>query len=609
MPRRPAKSMLLQTFRKLCNLLAARERRNALLIFAMMLVLGLLEAGGVASIMPFIAVVMQPDLVHRNSYLAALYERLAFSDIKTFLLFMAGAVFVVVVGRISFTAFTQYAIMRFSSSLNYALSTRLLEKYLRQPYVWFLHHHTSDLGKSILSEVDEVISGSVIPGLTFVTRTVVTISVVAVLIAAAPTVAISVMLVLGGGYVLVYKGVRNHLRRRGHERFAANRERFQIAHDVLNGIKEVKVNGLEAAYLQRFRTSADRFARRKAAGKIISQLPQYLFEAVAHGGMLIVVMVLLAWSQGDVSKVLPIVGLYAFAGLRLLPALQAIYFNLTNISFGQSALDALHADLAMASTTDVAFRPRDTVRWPLHESLELRDVTYAYPHSGRAALIGITLSIPARTTVGFVGSTGAGKTTVVDIILGLLEPLHGEVLVDGRPIDRGNVRAWQRAIGYVPQHIFLVNDTVAANIAFGVPPHKIDMEAVERSSRYAELHAFVTHELPHGYQTIIGERGVRLSGGQRQRISIARALYHDPDVLVLDEATSSLDNITERAIMDALHNLAHVKTILLIAHRLSTVRACDRIFFLANGRLEAVGTFDELLARDASFERLAMSAV
>jgi ABC-type multidrug transport system fused ATPase/permease subunit len=574
----------------------------------MMLVLGLLEAAGVASIMPFVAVVMHPGIVHSNTYLGALYARLAFSDTNAFLFFLAAAVFVVVVGRIAFAALTQYAILRYSTALSYTLSTRLLEKYLRQPYVWFLHHHTAELGKTLLSEVDEVILGSLIPGLEFITRVVVTISVVAVLIAVAPTVAISIMLVFGGAYAAVYEGVRNYLRRSGREGRAANRERFQIAHDVLAGIKEVKVNGLETAYLKRFRASADKLARRKSANKTIGLLPQYVFEAVAHGGMLIVVMVLLAWSQGDLSQVLPIVGLYAFAGLRVLPSLQAIYFNLTNISCGRAQLDALHADLAMVLGPDTALRPRDAARWPLRERLDLRDVTYAYPRSGRPALVDVTLSIPARTTVGFVGATGAGKTTVVDVILGLLEPQRGDVLVDGTPICRDNVRAWQRAIGYVPQHMFLIDDTVAANIAFGVVPQKIDMSAVERAGRYAELHAFVTDELPQGYQTMIGERGVRLSGGQRQRIAIARALYHDPEVLVFDEATSALDNVTERAVMDALHNLAHVKTILLIAHRLTTVRACDRIFLLAHGRLEAVGTFDELVAQDAGFKKLAMPA-
>jgi ABC-type multidrug transport system fused ATPase/permease subunit len=596
---------MLQAFRKLRNVLGARQRRNTVLIFAMMVILGLLEAGSVASIMPFLAVLMHPGIVQSNTYLAALYSRLAFSDTNAFLVFLAAVVFVVVVGRIAFTALTQYALVRYSAGLNYFLSTWLLEKYLRQPYVWFLNHHSSDLGKSILAEVDQVVDQSLTPGLQVIAQAIVTMSIVTVLMSAAPAMTVSIMLVLGGAYTAVYLGVRNYLSRMGHERLACNRERFKTIQEVLSGIKEVKVRGLETAYLQKFRAAADRLARRRATSNIIGQLPRQVFEAVTLGGMLIVLMMMLARSQDDISKVVAIVGLYSFAGLRLLPALQIIYFSLTKITFGRAGLDALHADLTMTSAQNAA-GSRDTAYLPLRERLELRDVTYAYPGSSRSALVDVTLSIPARTTVGFVGATGAGKTTIVDVILGLLGPLQGEVLVDGTPIGRDNVRAWQRTIGYVPQHIFLADDTVAANIAFGVPPHKIDMRTVKDAARYAELHAFVTEELPQGYETAIGERGVRLSGGQRQRVAIARALYHDPDVLILDEATSSLDNLTEEAVMDALHNLAHVKTILLIAHRLSTVRACDRIFLLAHGRLEAFGTFDELLTHNAGFKKLAM---
>ena len=241
---------------------------------------------------------------------------------------------------------------------------------------------------------------------------------------------------------------------------------------------------------------------------------------------------------------------------------------------------------------------------PISE-LQLDNITYSYPQAEHPALIDLSLTIPAKTTVGLVGSTGAGKTTVVDIIMGLLVSQQGEMRVDGIPITGGAIRDWQNNLGYVPQHIFLTDDTVAANIAFGTPPNEIDQDAVERAARIADLHHFVMEELPNGYQTMVGERGIRLSGGQRQRIGIARALFHDPDVLVLDEATSALDNLTEKAVMDAVHNLGHRKTIILIAHRLSTVRECDVIFLLEHGKLKASGTFTELVERDESFSLMA----
>ena len=230
---------------------------------------------------------------------------------------------------------------------------------------------------------------------------------------------------------------------------------------------------------------------------------------------------------------------------------------------------------------------------------------FTYPEAERPALQGLSLLVPARTTVGIVGGTGAGKTTAVDIMLGLLDPTQGRLLVDGVPITRDNRRDWQRSIGYVPQQIFLTDASVAANIAFGLPPAAIDQAAVERAARTAELHDFVIGELPEGYATLVGERGVRLSGGQRQRIGIARALYHDPDVLILDEATSALDNLTEKAVMDAVHNLGHAKTIVMIAHRLTTVRDCDIIFMLEQGRVVASGSYDELIAHSRQFRALA----
>jgi ABC-type multidrug transport system fused ATPase/permease subunit len=304
--------------------------------------------------------------------------------------------------------------------------------------------------------------------------------------------------------------------------------------------------------------------------------------------------------------VVPVLAVYAFASLRIFPALQRIYVSMTQMRFSKPTLDKLHEDMKAAEANARALPPVErgaVVR--LTEALTLEDIHYAYPQAERPAVRGLSLTIPARSTVGIVGGTGAGKTTTVDIILGLLLPQKGRFAVDGLPITAANLRAWQQSVGYVPQQIFLTDDTIAANIAFGREPKDIDRAAVERAARTAELHDFVMRELPQGYDTRVGERGVRLSGGQRQRIGIARALYHDPDVLILDEATSALDNLTERAVMDAVHNLGHAKTIVMIAHRLSTVRGCDTIFMLEHGRVVAQGSYDALIETNRQFRALA----
>jgi ABC-type multidrug transport system fused ATPase/permease subunit len=295
--------------------------------------------------------------------------------------------------------------------------------------------------------------------------------------------------------------------------------------------------------------------------------------------------------------------------MRLMPALQQVYGALTRLRFGKTSLEALHRDLLETEQVGVSSVVRGCAETQkvlqLKETIELDDIVYTYPLAEQPALKSLSLIIPAYTTVGLVGSTGAGKTTIVDLILGLLEPQQGHLRIDGHKISVERMQAWQRNIGYVPQSIFLTDDTVGANIAFGVPSRQVDPTAVERAARIAELHNFVINEMPKGYDTMIGERGVRLSGGQRQRIGIARALYHDPEVLVLDEATSALDNLTEKALMAAVHNLGHRKTIIMIAHRLSTVRECDQIYILDKGGLEAQGTYKELMEANDVFRTMA----
>ena len=595
--------MMIDTFRKLYDLLEPRERRNALLLLVMTLIQGLVEAAGVASILPFMAVLSNPQLIHSNPYLAAAYNRLAFADQTSFLIFLGLSALMVLLGRIGVTALTSYATMRYTQMRSFTLSVRLLENYLSRPYHWFLDRHSAGMVKAVLSEIDEVVNGSLMPAFALVAQLIVISCLVSIVVIAEPRVALLTIFIVGTAYTLVYVALRSYLGKLGQDRWAANRQRFEIANEMLSGIKEVKIRGLEHPYLRRFTNSARRFAHRKARYAVVNQMPRHFLEALAMASVMTIMLLLIINANGDLSKVLPVLALYTLAGLRLLPAVQKVYAQLVSLRFGGAALDAIHADLMEVRTSLLLRGSRS--RLSLHYCIELHGVTFTYPKADRPALADISLRIAAGTSVGFVGQTGAGKTTLVDIIIGLLEPQEGEVKVDGTRIAADNIRDWQQAIGYVSQHIFLADDSVAANIAFGVPPHKIDMQKVERVSRMAELHAFVAQELPRGYQTRVGERGVRLSGGQRQRIGIARALYHEPDVLVFDEATSALDNLTERAVIDAMRNLARQKTILIIAHRLSTVRACDQLFLLDHGQLKAVGTYDELVKTDKTFGKMA----
>ena len=592
--------------KKLIHLLTPHEQKRAGILLGMILLLGFLEMLGVASILPFMAVLANPQMLETNAYLKTAFAAVGQFGINTteqFLFLLGILVFVLLLVSLAFKALTTYAQVRFIRMREYSIGKRLVEGYLHQPYSWFLNRHSADLGKTILSEVSLVIQGCLMPIVTLIAQGVVAIALLMLLIVVDPQLALTVGLTLTTAYALIFQSVRGFLSRIGGERVKANQARFTAISEAFAASKEVKVGGLEKSYIRRFAGPAQIYARHHATAQAISQLPRYSLEAIAFGGMLLLVLYLMVQS-GSFASALPIIALYAFAGYRLMPALQQIYSALTALSFSNPALDALHADLVSLPPAHPTLS-QDTIA--LKQDITLKQIFYYYPNAPHPALKNLSLTIPAKTRVGLVGTTGSGKTTTVDLILGLLEPQEGTLTIDGQAITKTNRHSWQSAIGYVPQQIYLADDTVAANIAFGIDAKDTDHAAVERAAKVANLHDFVITDLPQGYATMVGERGVRLSGGQRQRIGIARALYNNPKLLVLDEATSALDNLTEQAIIEAMQNLGHEITIILIAHRLSTVKFCDTIFLLEKGELKASGTFDELTIVNQQFRAMARS--
>jgi ABC-type bacteriocin/lantibiotic exporter with double-glycine peptidase domain len=591
--------------KKFIDLLTPPERKHAGVLMGMILVMAFLDMLGVASILPFMAVLAKPELVQTNAVLNIAFtvsREIGIHTPEQFLFALGALVFVLLVTSLAFKALTTYAQTRFALMREYSIGKRLVEGYLHKPYSWFLSRHSADLGKTILSEVTTVINNGMIPLMTLMAQSTVALVLLILLLIVDPLLALSVSLVLGLAYASIFAVMSGWLKRLGQARIKANQERFTAVSEAFGAAKEVKVGGLEQTYIQRFAAPAEIFAKGQTTASIIGQLPRYALEAIAFGGMLLVILYLMAES-GSFASALPIIALYAFAGYRLMPALQQLYQAITQLRFVAPALDALHQDLMGLQAADAQHSRLSPL--PLIRAIKLSHVSYRHPNAPQLALKDIDLTIPAHSTVGFVGATGSGKTTTVDVILGLLEPQDGSLNIDGQPITAANRRQWQRAIGYVPQHIYLADDSVAANIAFGLNAKEIDPQAVERAAKIANLHEFVVNELPQGYATTVGERGVRLSGGQRQRIGIARALYHNPQVLILDEATSALDNLTEQAVMEAVNNLGNDITIILIAHRLSTVRQCDQIYLMERGEVIASGGYDELMASCQQFMSMA----
>ena len=584
----------METIKKIYFLLTPHERKRAYLLLILTLVMALLDMIGVASILPFMAVMTNPGIIETNNVLNNIFKSSKEFGIESeyqFLFFLGIIVFMLLVFSLTFKAFTHYVQVRFIQTRHYTISKRLVEGYLHQPYSWFLNRHSADLGKNILTEVGKVVGSGMKPLLELITKSMVAITLISLLVLTDPKLAFTVGFILGLSYWIIYKFTRSYLNKIGKETLKSNQSRFIAISEAFGAAKEVKVGGLEKTYIKRYSDPAKNLAANQAASSLISQLPRFALEAIAFGGIMILILYLMSQTGGIVNA-LPVISLYVFAGYRLLPALQNIYASSSRLSFVKASLDALTEDIKN-------LRPyhsnKNEKLLTFSKEIVLKNIFYNYPNASITALKDINLKIPAKNTIGFIGKTGSGKTTAIDIILGLLDPQKGKLQVDEKIITKENSKAWQGLIGYVPQHIYLSDDTVSANIAFGVNSNDINQKAVEKASKIANLHQFVLDELPNKYQTTIGERGVRLSGGQRQRIGIARALYHDPKLLVLDEATSALDNQTEQAVMDAVNNLNKDITIILIAHRLDTVKNCNIIFKLDKGRLVGQGTYNELI--------------
>lgn len=598
---------MFDVFKKLFEVLSKGERKRFYLLMGFMVIVAFTEVLGISTLLVLLKIFSEPDKITESAYLSRLFDGLNFSSIFTFQLFLSGLVFIVVVTGLLIKAVGTYAIISFSNTCGYALSMRLLATYLHQPYAWFLGHNSAEINKVVLTEVEQVVHKAVTPSLNLLANVILAGAIIVFLVVVEPEIAVVSAMLIGGGYALIYLKLRGQLLRLGERRFQANLARFRVTQEATGGFKEMKLIGLEDMYVERFNKPAKDYAMAASRSGAISELPRYVLEILTFAVLLGAILTMLVRNDGDLTAAIPTLGIFAFSVMKLLPALQKVYHSLSSIRSGMPVLDKIHEDYTkMRSSVGSRTVPTDAKsRMPLLEKLELKDISFSYPAAERVALKNVSMKFKAHSTIGIVGGTGAGKTTVVDLILGLLTPETGTILVDGHALSRENIQAWRRSLGYVPQAIYLSDSTIRENIAFGIAPENIDDDAVERAAKIASLHDFIVSDLPQGYGTAVGERGVRLSGGQRQRIGIARAMYNDPTLLIMDEATSALDNLTERAVMDAVGNIGHEKTIVMIAHRLSTVRNCDQIILLENGEVSEIGDFDTLIECSEIFRRMA----
>lgn len=578
---------------------------KTVMLVVLMLGAALLDIAGVMSIMPFLAILGNPDLITKYPTLTSFYNYIGASSFQQFSFCLAVVSFAVTAIAAVFKIFVLYRAQGFAQQVSGWFSAELFEAYLCQPYLFFLTRNSSEMTQNILSETANAVAHVVHPVTMICVYSSVLVLLFSALVIIDPTVSIAVLVFFAGLYALVAITVTPMLRKFGSQSVYYNECRYKICAEALGGIKTVKARGLERVYLGRFSMPSTLYTRFQGYSQVLAQAPRHLVEALGIAAVMMTALYLLNTKEG-LGEILPLMGVYVLAGNKLLPAAQQIYQSFAQIRYGMPSLRSVLKDLALFKTKESQSDQPGDASLLQPATIEFVDVSFRYPGASSDTLKGVSFSIPANSTVGIVGSSGAGKTTLGDILLGLFRPTGGVILVDGVAQDLVVSRAWKRAVSYVPQEVYLIDATIAENIAYGVPSQDIDQQALERASRMANIYNFIVNECPNGFNTQVGEKGARISGGQRQRLGIARALYSDPPIVIFDEATSALDSGTERVIVDAIDKIAHKKTIIMIAHRMQTIQQSDCIVFLDKGAVAGVGTYDELLKQHEGFRAIAI---
>lgn len=579
---------MMSPFRKIRALLTPAERKSASVLFGLMVIGMALETLCTGLVIPAIALMTQQDLAANYPQLKPLMTRVGGRSQGELVLLTMLVVVAIYLVKNLFLAYLAWSQTRFAFGVQAHMSQRLFKFYLAQPYTFHLQRNSAELIRNAISEV-AMFSVAMVSVLGLLTELLVFVGISCLLLAIEPLGALLAAFVLSLAAWAFHRSTRGRIVQWGESRQHHDGLRMQHLQQGLGGAKDVKLLGREAEFLAQFQEHNFKSAQVSQFQATLQQLPRLWLELLAVMGLAALVIAMLA-QERSVASIVPTLGLFAAAAFRLMPSVNRMLAAVQSLRYSVPAIDTVHGELLLLNAEQAEpkpFRRRQTFGVKLRSDIRLRAVRFTYPSAHMPALDGISVLIRKGESVGFVGPSGSGKSTLVDTILGLLTPESGNVIVDGKSIHE-NIRAWQDQIGYVPQSIYLTDDTLRRNVAFGLSDDAIDDDAVRRAIRAAQLEEFVGG-LPEGLQTIVGERGVRLSGGQRQRIGIARALYHDPGVLVLDEATSALDSATERDVMQAVNALHGSKTILIVAHRLSTVEHCDRLYQLDQGRVVAEG--------------------
>lgn len=567
-----------------------------------MLLGALFEVIGIGMIPIFVSIIASPQTILRIEILSPLWDALGINDGGDLLVYGSLLLICVYLVKNTYTIFSKYIQARFIWGRYVYIGNNLFRLYMSAPYEFQLNRNSSELLRNVTQEAQNLAIHVMTPLLKLMMDVVLITGIFALLLWVEPLITICVFILLGGGGGIFLKLIREKTRSLG---LIAQKDRglmIKVVNEGLEGFKDVRVLNRESWFNKKFGYHISRYSKSQTYREMTAQATKPVIETIAVTGMLLIGLMLF-WQGKSLDSVIPVLTLFGAATIRLLPAIQESARAFTDLRYYSTSIDPIYSDsceLNQSATKSVSkLRKEETIQFL--DSIQFRDVSYSYPGSATQAVSRMSLTIQKGQAVGFVGSSGAGKTTVVDLLLGLLTPQSGEVLVDGRDIQM-NLSAWQRNIGYIPQFIFLADDTIRRNIAFGLPDDEIDEEKLKTAIEASQLTELVG-SLPGGLDTIIGERGARLSGGQRQRIGIARALYHNPDVLILDEATSALDNTTEKYVIEAIERLKGERTIIMIAHRLTSVQGCDVLHLMKDGKIISSGSYEMLFDDSGEYKK------
>lgn len=603
---------MFKMIRQLFSLLTPSQLRQFYRLQFLVVVMSFTELVGIASIAPFMAMVGDISLLERSGIYAELYKLSGLQDPRDFLFYTGLVVLCALALSTMVSMFTIWKLSLYSVRVGTEIADRLYQHYMQQDWLFHVSGSSAHLIKQVSTESMRVTDSIVQPLMQMNAKIILSMFIAISIVIYDPVVAIGGLLLFVCAYVLLYKLVRKRLMVNGQTMSRVFTERFRLMSEGFGGIKDVLLLNRRGDFVSRFEKSGKIFAYTRGANVAIGQVPRYFIELIAFGVMIMLVLLLVKLHKGNLGAVLPILAVYALSAFKLLPALQQIYSSIAQIKGNIAAFDAIKEDLAdslqqQTLQSSAGFRASENAHLTLKQHICLKNISFYYPDKVSPAVDNINMTIPANSVIGLVGSSGSGKSTTIDLLLGLLLPQQGELLIDGVAVTTSNKRAWQNTLGYVPQSIYLSEGSIAENVAFGIPANDINLAKVHKALKLANL-ADMVEKLPSGTATLVGERGVQLSGGQRQRIGIARALYHEADVLVFDEATSALDGITEKIIMEAIHDFSGQKTIIMIAHRLKTVQKCDIIYMMEQGKIVDQGTYQTLLNNNATFKKMAEHA-